>query len=197
MIVFPEKSMKLPVRAAKRFFIVILLGGICLLVPARARAAAAPAPYVTRKDMQVAVRAFSFIYGMPEGAIQIEVVYDPNDAASMTEARELENIIARNNTFASRKVTAKLVTVGAIGTTGSHFAYITHGLEQEYPRLMAEARSHKMLTFSTDFKCVDSQSCVMGVESEPSINIEISRAATVASGVQFSQALELMVREVE
>ncbi|MDE2337007.1 MAG: DUF4154 domain-containing protein [Alphaproteobacteria bacterium] len=166
--------------------------------PARAQEQeAASASYVTQKDIQVAVRAFSFVYGMPAGAIQIEIVYDPNDAASMAEAQDLEEIIRRDGTFANRRVTAKPVTVAAVGTTGSRFAYVTHGLAREYPALVANARSHKMLTFSTDFRCVDSQSCVMGVVSEPSINIEISRAAATASGVQFSQALELMVREVE
>ncbi len=202
MIVFLSKISE---RMRKRFPAVIknaaavtfLGAGVVLSAQLAQAQTAVSSPYVTRKDIQVAVRAFSFVYGMPEGAIQIEVVYNPNNAASMTEARELRSIIGSGRVFAGREVTEKMVTVAQMSTTGSRFAYVTHGLEREYPALVAEAQSHKMLTFSTDFKCVDSQSCVMGVESAPSVNIEISRTAALATGVQFSPALELMVREVQ
>ncbi len=182
----------------KKAAAITFLGAVVVLSAQLARAqTAVSSPYVTRKDIQVAVRAFSFVYGVPEGAIQIEVVYDPNIAASVTEARELQGIIGAKDMFAKRQITVKMVTVAQMGTADSRFAYITHGLVKEYPALAAEAQNHKILTFSTDFKCVDSQSCVMGVESEPNVNIEISRTAAAASGIEFSQALELMVREVE
>jgi hypothetical protein len=166
-----------------------------LLLPLNA--GAQPAAYVTDKDIEVAVRTFSFIYGMPKGDITIEIVYDPDNSASLTEANQLKKIIGAGDEFANRLVRAKMVPLAQMGSTKSRIAYVTHGLQPHYDVLLEKARSNKMLTFSTDFQCVGSQKCVMGVEADPGIKIEISRAATAASELEFSQALKLMIREVE
>lgn len=155
------------------------------------------ASYVTDKDIEVAVRAFSFVYGMPKGDIEMEIVYDPNNATSAGEAQQLNKLIGGGNEFANREVKAKMVPVSKMGSTGDKVAYITHGLEPELDLVSQKASADKMLTFSTDFQCVDSQKCVMGVEASPSIKMEISRSATSASGLEFSQALKLMIKEVE
>lgn len=151
----------------------------------------------TDKDLQVAVRTFGFAYGMPKGDIDIEIVYDPSNAASSSDAAQVERIISSSGAFANRTLRAKIVPIQQMGTTKSRLAYITQGMQAEYDLLFQKAKVHKMLTFSTDFKCVDSQKCVMGVTANPTIRIEISRAATAASELEFSQALKLMIREVE
>lgn len=176
-----------------------LLGGAAvlaaLLLPATS-IAQAPAS-ATDKDLQVAVRTFGFAYGMPKGDIDIEIVYNPNNPASSTDAAQVEKIITGGGAFANRTLRAKVVPVNEMGSTNSRLAYITHGMQSEYEALFQRAKSKNMLTFSTDFQCVDSQKCVMGVTADPTIKIEISRSATAASGLEFSQALKLMIREVE
>ncbi len=152
---------------------------------------------ITDKDLQVAVRAFSFVYGIPKGDLDIEIVYNPGNAASSSEASQLQKIIGDNGTFANRTIKAKLVPVSEMGSTKSRIAYITRGLQTDQDAILAKARNNKMLTFSTDFQCVESQKCVMGVTADPAIKIEISRSATSASELEFSQALKLMIREVE
>jgi len=171
----------------------LLATGLLLPLPLGAQSA----PYVTDKDIEVAVRTFSFVYGMPKGEVTIEIVYDPDNAASAAEAGQLKKIIGGGDEFANRQVRAKMVPLSQMGTTKSRIAYVTHGLEPHYDLLLEKAKANKMLTFSTDFQCVGSQKCVMGVEASPGIRIEISRAATAASDLEFSQALKLMIREVE
>jgi hypothetical protein len=175
---------------------VMMLGAVLLCLPAMV-CSAQSASYITEKDLEVSVRAFSFVYGMPKGSLDIEVVYDPGNPDSAGEAHELKKIIGDGNEFAKRAVTAKLVPVSQMGSTGDRIAYITHGLEPQYGAILQKAGTAKMLTFSTDFQCVTSQKCVMGVEASPAIKMEISRSATTASGLEFSQALKLMIREVE
>ena len=170
--------------------------GAVLCMPSLLCSAQTPV-YVTDKDLQVAVRAFSFVYGMPKGDIQIEVVYDSGNPVSAGEAEQLGKLIGNGGMFANREVTAKMVSVAQMGSTGNKIAYVTHGLEQKYDALLQQAKAEKMLTFSTDFQCVETQKCVMGVVASPSIKMEISRAATDASSLEFSQALKLMIREVE
>jgi hypothetical protein len=173
----------------------MMMLGAALCVPSLVSAQSAP--MVTDKDLQVAVRAFSFVYGMPKGDIAIEVVYDPDNASSQSEAQQLGKLIGSSGTFANRQVTAKIVPVAQMGAAGDKIAYITHGMQSKYDVMVQRASADKMLTFSTDFLCVDSQKCVMGVEADPAIKMEISRAATSASGLEFSQALKLMIKEVE
>ena len=173
-----------------------VLGAAALCVPALT-ANAQSASYVTDKDLQVAVRAFSFVYGMPKGDIEIEIVYDPNVPASAGEAQQLGKLIGGGNEFANRSVRAKMVPLAQMGSTGDKIAYVTHGLAQEFDILSQKASANKMLTFSTDFQCVDSQKCVMGVVASPAIKMEISRSASAAAGLEFSQALKLMIKEVE
>jgi len=176
--------------------VALMLMGAALCAPSLGSAQAGP--MVTDKDLQVAVRAFSFVYGMPKGDITIEVVYDPDNASSQAEAQELGKLIGTSGgTFANRQVKAKIVPVAQMGGAGDKIAYITHGMQSKYDVMAQHATADKMLTFSTDFQCVDTQKCVMGVEADPAIKMEISRAASTASGLEFSQALKLMIKEVE
>ncbi len=176
--------------------LVVLLLGMAMCAPSLMAQAQSTA-YVTDMDVQVAVRAFGFAYGMPKGDMDIEIVYDPGNAVSVASANQLDKIIGKGKVFANRTLKARMVLVSQIGSTKSRLAYISHGLQPSYDTILAKAKNNKMLTFSTDFDCVASQTCVMGVRADPTIKIEISRAATSASELEFSQALKLMVREVE
>ena len=152
---------------------------------------------VTDKDLEVAVRSFSFAYGLEKGDINVEIIYDPAVPGSSDEATRLQSMIKNTRTFAGRQLVAQAVPVASMGSTKSKIAYITHGLEKDYDTIAQTASTDKILTFSTDFTCVESGKCVMGVTGENLIKIEISRAATTASGIEFSQALKLMVGEVK
>lgn len=154
--------------------------------------------YVTKEDLQVAIRAFSFAYDMPKGALEIDVVYNPRVQESMNEIDQFKrDIIAHGDKIGDRVVRYRLVTLADMGMTGNKIAYISHGMQTDYDALFARAKAKSLLTFTTDFQCVAAQKCVMGIKAAPNIKIEVSRAATEASSLEFSQALKLMIREVK
>lgn len=153
--------------------------------------------YITKEDLQVAIRAFSFAYDMPKGDLEIEIVYNPASSDSVNEVNRLRQDIASGGKIGDRVVRYKLVTIAEMGSTGNKIAYISHGMQKDYDAIFTKAKDKSLLTFTTDFQCVAVQKCVMGIKAEPNIKIEVSRAATVASGLEFSQALKLMIREVE
>ena len=177
-----------------RLLVTIMLGA-ALCTPSLT--CAQSTPYITDKDLQVAVRTFSFAYGMPKGDLDIDIVYDPSNPVSTSDANQLRDVIGSGGVFSSRTIKAKMVPISEMGSMKSRIAYITHGLQEKYGDLLQSAKSNKMLTFSTDFQCVENQKCVMGVTADPTIKIEISRSATATSELEFSQALKLMIREVE
>jgi len=173
-----------------------ILFGVSLYMLPMMSCAQAQEAAVTDKDLEVAVRAFSFAYGIEKGDISVEIVYNPGNPDSSGEAKRLQDLIQTTGTFANRKVSAEMVPLASMGSTKSKIAYITHGMQKDYDTILATARNNKLLTFSTDFQCVENSKCVMGVTGENIIKIEISRSAAAASGVEFSQALRLMIGEV-
>jgi len=152
---------------------------------------------VTVKEIRVAVRAFGFAYDLPKGDLEIEIIYNPQNPKSFSEAEKLSKILKGGMKVGSRKLRGKLTPVGQMGSTGNKIAYITGGLKQDYSSISTKASQAKLLTFTTDFSCVSEQICVMGISTTPTIKIEVSRSATRASQLIFSQALKFMIREVE
>lgn len=180
----------------RKLFLVAAIGAVLHLSPCRA-AQAQSAAFITQEDLQVAVRALSFAYAVPKGDIVIEIVYNPASKDSVNEAEGLQKSIGSGLVLGDRKVLSKMVSVAQMGSTGSKVAYVTHGMQQDYDTILSNSQARGLLTFTTDFACVDQQKCVMGIKASPNIKIEVSRAATAAAGLEFSQALKLMIREVE
>ena len=158
--------------------------------------AAQTAPYTTSKDIEVAVRVLGFVYGMPKGPIDIGIVYDPGNAASSSEATELRSIIDKTGVFASRTLHARLVPISQMESMRGGVVYVTHGIDDKLISVHDVARNNRIFTFSTGFECVESQKCVMGMTADP-VKIEISRTVTADSQFEFSQALKLMIKDVE
>ena len=152
---------------------------------------------VSEKEIRVAVRAFGFAYNLPKGDLEIEIIYDHDNPKSHEEAQKLTEFLSGGFKVGSRRLTGKMLPVEEMGTTGNKIVFITNGMGQKYGKVFERASQHNQLTFTTDFGCVMAQKCVMGISATPNIKIEVSRTATEASKLEFSQALKLMIREVE
>ncbi len=50
-------------------------------------------------------------------------------------------------------------------------------------------------TISADLTCVQSRGCVVGFSTEPTVQIVIDTAAATRTGVHFTQAFRMLVRE--
>lgn len=181
-------------RVGKIAFALAVLG---LLSVGTSPVGAQSVSYITHKDLEVAVRVFNFVYGMPRGALDVDIVYDPNNSVSTADAEAFRQLLSKESVFASRPLRARLVPLSQLGTLKAPVAYVTQGLQRQFGSLYAVARNRKILTFSTDFDCVESQTCVMGMAADPGIRIEISRSVAADSSLEFSQALKLMIHEVE
>ncbi len=80
--------------------------------------------------------------------------------------------------------------------SGMRFAFIAGK-----PSLFSEdafdfMRSNEVLTISTRSECAEIARCVIAVQSEPRVQVIVSRAASIASSVQFSTAFRMMIREI-
>jgi hypothetical protein len=78
---------------------------------------------------------------------------------------------------------------------GYRIAIVADGTEAQYDLIRDYARKNLVLTVSSDFSCMRSGSCTVGIASIPRVEVVINRAVAASCGVEFSEAFRLMVRE--
>lgn len=151
----------------------------------------------TKVDIKVAARTFNFIKGFPSGNITIGIIYDAGIANSRNDANTVHDILSDGMKAGKYTLKSVLVPLDKISSTTMDVAYLTEGLGSKAEQAFIEVSNKQKLCFTTDSLYIANKHCVMGVSSKPSIKIEISRLASDNSGIEFEQALTLMVEEKE
>jgi len=172
----------------KKLFLVLLVAG---MLPFDVQAG------MSERDLQVAARTFGFVSGMPKGDVIVAIVHDPANADSKAEADELNSLMGGGLKVAKHTLKPKLIPVSALDLSGAQVAVVTGGLSGNFAEIFAAASGANVMTISADFACVDSKQCVMGVAAQPAVKIQVSQAASQATGLEFSQALKMMITESE
>ena len=144
------------------------------------------------KDIEVAARTFKFIDGAPKGSATMGIVVDASVAESAAQGDALMSALG-GGAVAGLTITPKIIAPGA--ADGVDLIFVTNGLGAAHGDIAAAAKAQGVMTFSTDMSCVEAQNCVMGVQSEPKVQIVVSRSASSAVGLTMNQALKMMVEE--
>lgn len=134
-------------------------------------------------------RAVGFVDGMPRGNLPVAVVDGPN--ADAIVAAMGAGVAGAGVTLVPRKV-----PVSGLAASGVRVIIVPEGQAGQQAAIAAAARGMHAVTMSTDMTCVNSGNCVVGVASDPRVEIVVSRAASTAAGVGFAQAFRVMIREV-
>ena len=155
---------------------------------------------MTPRDLQVAARSLAFLTGRDVSHLRIAILYAPNVAASKTEADQLaaavgESLSAARVTLVP--VSPLLLSVGNLPELdGRDVAFVTSGLEPYQAAIAQAAAARKIVTITADFNCVTNGNCVMGVHSEPRVQLLINRAAARATSTEFAPGFRLLVNEL-
>jgi len=150
----------------------------------------------SKKDMQIASRAVSFMADAPTGSVSAAVVYDPASAASKADADAIMAIIGGGLKAGKATLTGRLVAANALGDLAdAKVAFIASDASSQHAAIFAEAAARSILVISTDMNCVDTDNCVVGVASKPKVSIVVSKAASSAAGLSFKPAFLMMVKE--
>lgn len=168
--------------------LVILTAGAILAGPGVAAADAA-------KDLQVAGRALTFLENGPTGKATLGVVFDPAKPASVAEKNAVMAAIGGGYSAGAVTLIGKPVEAGSVGgVSGVAALYLTEGVN--YGAVGAAAKGKKLVTIGSDPACVRSGACVMGVTTEPKVEITVNRAAAAAVGAAFKAAFRMMIKEI-
>jgi len=152
---------------------------------------------VSAKDVQVIGRALGFVENPPSGTAELGIVYSAASAASQKEADALKALLGDGVTAGKLLLKPKLIPVDQVGSaSGVAALYVTSGLGADAAKAAEAGKRLHVPTLSTDIACAQSGNCVMGLKSEPSVEIVVNKAAAASSGIGFSAAFRMLIKEI-
>ena len=147
------------------------------------------------RDVQVAGRALTFLEGGTVDPLVIGVAFDASKPASVQEKNAIMAALDGGYKAGAVNLVGRSVEIGSVSSLGDVKAiFLTRGVN--YAAISALARSRRIITIGSDPVCVRSGACVMGVTTEPAVQIVINRAAAAAVGAAFKAAFRMMIREI-
>ena len=147
------------------------------------------------KDLQVAGRALTFLENGPSGRAVLGVVFDPAKPGSVAEKNAVMAAIGGGYSAGAVTLVGKPVEADEVGgVSGVAALYVTAGVN--YGAVGAQAKAKKLVTIGSASACVQSGACVMGVTTEPKVEITVNRAAAASVGAVFKAAFRMMIKEI-
>ncbi len=139
------------------------------------------------KDIQIIGKALSFISGGPSGDVAVDIIFDPSNPASVSDADAVASLLSAG--VASGKIT--LSGAKTASSTGAKVAYIAAGAEGKASALSGQG----IITVSSNPECAKSSGCVLGVSTSPKVEIHVGKAAAESAGAAFGSAFRMMIIE--
>ncbi len=161
--------------------------------------AASAGTAMDNKDLAVGMRTLPLLTNKITGTAKVAIVYDPNSATSKSEAGSIKAMIDGDfQAPGDLKLVSVMLPVGeAEHMAGSKIAIITSGLGRYYDIIGATAAANGVLTMTTDLSCVKANKCILGIVSDPSVDIYYSKPAADATKISFTQAFTMLVKQIE
>jgi hypothetical protein len=144
--------------------------------------------------VQVAVRAAAFVSPPLSGPVTVAIVYDPGDANSEQEAREIERVMAGGMKVGAMILSPRRVPAASLDQlAGARMAFITQG--SNYRQIGAATAARSILSISFDPACSRTGFCVLAVSETPRVQITVSKAAAAAAKLRFDSSFLMLVKE--
>ena len=151
-----------------------------------------------KSDLVVAMKTLPLLANKIVGMAKIAVIFDANNADSKQEATHIKNIIESGLEIPGDiKLVAILVPVTSLqDISGKQIAILTDGLSKYYDAINQLAINNHVLTMSTDLVCVHANKCILGIISQPKVEIYYSKQAADAAQVSFGPVFSMLVKQL-
>jgi hypothetical protein len=178
-----------PARSTPELWLVVLACSLFLGLPARAD--------VTKTDMQVAARALSFVSDPLSGTVRVGIVYAETSPRSVRQAQALRNMLAAGLRIGTVELRPVLIESASTANADVDLFFLTEYIPaDETPVLLSDRVRRPTLCVTTDISQVRSGACIMGVRSQPKVEVFVNRAAASANDVTFSTVFRVMITEL-
>jgi hypothetical protein len=151
---------------------------------------------VTPKDLQVMARALGFTEKPATGDVTIGIVYAPSNPQSAKEAEDLQKLMGDGLKAGAMVLKPKLVKIDEVASADAGAFLLTEGVDADASKLAAATKAKQKPCVTTDIAQVQSGACVMGIKSEPKVEIIVNKAAAADSGVSFAASFRMMITEL-
>ena len=176
--------------ARVRKFWSALFYAAAILAPATGQAA------VTAREIQVAGRILALTANPPSGDVTVGIVYNPENAASVQDERDLLSILGSGLSVGDVNLIPFPVAISNISTLRTDIMFLTQGLGAGAEKAGDQASRQKILCITTDLTATQAGYCSVCLQLDTKVHITINQATLAASDVSFTEAFMLMVNEI-
>ena len=172
----------------------LVAGCFSMLIALIAGAQAAPADS-TSGNVQIAIRVLNFIETLPRaGEVRIGVVYDASEAA------EAEAVAAQFSAAPGpgvARLDARLIIPEKLFEAGGRFdiLFISPKALNDQDAIRRTVAKYNLPSISTDSTCLERETCLFAVKSEPKTEIQMSSKFAAAAGIKISTVFAMLVRQ--
>ena len=160
----------------------------------------AQAQEMTTKDLAVAARSLAFLSQRATGELRTVIIYAPDQEASRREAEAIASILSGGFTAGRvRLIASPPVLIAASNLSAlenKDVAFVTGSLGAWHAAIAEASARRRIVTVTNDLACVISGNCVMGVRSEPRVQVVINRKLAERSSIEFAPGFRLLVTEL-
>ncbi len=150
----------------------------------------------TAKDVQLMLKAVSFLSSKPTGSLSVSVLFNPANPESVKDAEVIRSLLTTIKAGTIVPV-SKAVELSQIATLDSPAAIVTRGLSMgELDEISTAVKARKVLTLSTDPDCAKTGKCVISIVSEPKVQVLYNGAAGQSTGVEFVPTFRMLITEL-
>lgn len=150
-------------------------------------------------DLKVAFRVLPLLTNKIVSPATVGIVYAPDNPASAAEAKTVQSLID-GGLEAPGGVTLSSVLVPANDLkklSDVKVAFLAKGLSASALDAVSQAAAAaRILTMSTAIGYVRANKCVLGITSQPSVQIYYSKTAADSGKIGFAHAFEMLVSQL-
>lgn len=154
-----------------------------------------PPPPAGMQDMVIIGRVLGFQQRSVSGDQLLAIVYDPADAASTREAKDIAVLIGSGLAVSEIVLHSVLVAQPDLARTDHVDAILATASVDDQLLRRAISRLH-VPCLTLHFSQVEHGSCMVALRSSPTVNIVLNQANADAAGVHFATAFRMMVQEL-
>jgi ABC-type uncharacterized transport system substrate-binding protein len=170
---------------------------VLVLATAISVAVALPAQAeVTTSDLLIAGRTIGFIEKLANSGMRVGIVYAPESAQSVQQANALRAMLGNQFRVGSLVLTAVMLRTDQVADADVGLFLLSEGAGAAGTKVADASKMKKIPCITFDLSQVRNGACVIGVQSQPRIQILVNKKAAAESGTIFSSVFRLMITEL-